>query len=34
MHLSADPKADLKRGDELASKALALDPKLAYGHVF
>ncbi len=33
-NLSADPKADLKRGDELVSKALALDPTLAYGHVF
>jgi adenylate cyclase len=33
-NLSADPKADLKRGDELVSKALALDPNLAYGHVF
>ena len=32
--LSADPAADLKRGDELVSKALALDPTLAYGHVF
>ena len=32
--LSADPKADLKRGDELVSKALALDPTFAYGHVF
>ena len=26
MGVSADPKADLKRADELASKALALDP--------
>ena len=33
-NLSADPKADLKRGDELVSKALALDPTFAYGHVF
>ncbi|HXZ14673.1 MAG TPA: adenylate/guanylate cyclase domain-containing protein [Roseiarcus sp.] len=32
--LSADPQADLKRGDELVSKALALDPTVAYGHVF
>ena len=33
-NLSADPKADLKRGDELVSKVLALDPTFAYGHVF
>ena len=33
-NLSADPKGDLKRGDELVSQALALDPTLAYGHVF
>jgi adenylate cyclase len=33
-NLSADPKADLKRGDELVSKALGLDPTFAYGHVF
>ena len=32
--LSDYPKADLKRGDELVSKALALDPTFAYGHVF
>jgi len=31
---SADPKADLKRGDELVSQALALDPNYAYGHHF
>jgi adenylate cyclase len=29
---SADPKADLKRADELASKALALDPNSASAH--
>jgi adenylate cyclase len=29
---SADPKADLKRADELVSQALALDPNYAYGH--
>src|SRR5271166_2596246 len=33
-NLSADPKADLERGDELVSKVLALDPTFAYGHVF
>ncbi len=33
-NLSADPKADLNRGDELVSKVLALDPTFAYGHVF
>ena len=33
-NLSADPKGDLKRGNELVSQALALDPTLAYGHVF
>jgi len=33
-NLSADPKADLERGDELVSKALAIDPNIAYGHVF
>jgi len=32
--LSADPKGDLKRGDDLVSRALALYPDLAYGHVF
>ncbi len=32
--LSADPKADLERGEELVSKALALDPTFAYLHVF
>jgi TolB-like protein/class 3 adenylate cyclase len=31
---SADPKGDLKRGDELVSQALALYPSSAYGHVF
>jgi class 3 adenylate cyclase/TolB-like protein len=31
---SADPKGDLKRGDELVSQALALYPNSAYGHVF
>jgi adenylate cyclase len=31
---SADPKGDLKRGDELVSQALALDPNYAYGHHF
>ena len=30
--LSADPLADLKRADELASRSLALDPNYAYGH--
>jgi adenylate cyclase len=30
--LSADPKADLNLGDELVSKALALDPNYAYAH--
>jgi class 3 adenylate cyclase/TolB-like protein len=29
---SADPKADLKRADELASQALALDPNYAFAH--
>ncbi len=29
---SADPKADLKRADELASQALALDPNYAEAH--
>ena len=29
---SADPKADLKRADELVSKALALDPNYASAH--
>jgi len=33
-NLSANPNADLKWGDELASKVLALDPTFAYGHVF
>jgi adenylate cyclase len=33
-NLSPDPKADLKRGDELVSKVLALDPTFPYGHVF
>ena len=33
-NLSADPKADLERGDELVSKVLTLDPTVAYGHVF
>jgi len=33
-NLSADPKADLKRGDELVSKVLALEPTFSYGHVF
>ena len=32
--LSADPKADLKRGDELNTKALALDPNSAGAHQF
>jgi adenylate cyclase len=31
--LSADPEADLKRGDELLSKALALDPNYAGAHM-
>jgi TolB-like protein/class 3 adenylate cyclase/cytochrome c-type biogenesis protein CcmH/NrfG len=30
--LSADPKGDLKRADELASKALALDPNYGRAH--
>jgi adenylate cyclase len=30
---SADPKADLKRADELASQALALDPNYALAHI-
>ena len=30
--LSADPKGDLKRGDDLVSKALALDPNYARAH--
>jgi adenylate cyclase len=30
---SADPKADLKRGDELVSQALALDPNYANAHL-
>ena len=30
---SADPKADLKRADELVSQALALDPNCACAHV-
>jgi TolB-like protein/class 3 adenylate cyclase/Flp pilus assembly protein TadD len=29
---SADPKGDLKRGDELLSQALALDPNYSYAH--
>src|SRR5271156_3196446 len=29
---SADPKADLKRADELASQALALDPNYPVAH--
>jgi TolB-like protein/Tfp pilus assembly protein PilF len=32
--LSADPKADLKRGDELNAQALALDPNSAGDHQF
>ena len=32
--LSADPKADLKRGDELEAQALALDPNFAGSHQF
>jgi TolB-like protein/Tfp pilus assembly protein PilF len=32
MGTSADPKADLKRADELVSKALALDPTFAGAH--
>ena len=32
--LSADPKADLKRGDELDAKALAIDPNFAGAHQF
>ena len=31
--LSTDPKGDLERADELASKALALDPYYAWAHV-
>ena len=31
---SADPKADLKRADELVSRALALDPNYAPAHSF
>ncbi|MBV8107968.1 MAG: adenylate/guanylate cyclase domain-containing protein [Hyphomicrobiales bacterium] len=31
---SADPDADLKRADELVSRALALYPDSPYGHVF
>jgi TolB-like protein len=31
--LSADPKADLKRADELNSRALALDPNFAGAHL-
>jgi tetratricopeptide (TPR) repeat protein len=30
--LSADPKGDLKRADELASRALALDPNYGWAH--
>jgi TolB-like protein/Tfp pilus assembly protein PilF len=30
--VSADPKADLKRGDDLVSQALALDPSYSYAH--
>ena len=30
---SADPKADLKRADELVSKALAVDPNFADAHL-
>ena len=30
--LSSDPKGDLERADQLASKALALDPGLAWAH--
>jgi hypothetical protein len=30
--LSVDPEGDLKRGNELASKALALDPNYARAH--
>jgi tetratricopeptide (TPR) repeat protein len=29
---SADPKGDFKRGDELVSKALAIDPNYGYAH--
>ena len=32
--LSADPKADLKRGDELNAQALAIDPNFAGPHQF
>jgi tetratricopeptide (TPR) repeat protein len=31
--LSTDPKGDLKRADELASKALALDPNFIHSHL-
>jgi tetratricopeptide (TPR) repeat protein len=31
---SVNPKGDLKRADELASKALALDPNYAQAHIF
>jgi adenylate cyclase len=31
---SADPKGDLKRGDDLVSQALALDPNYAPAHTF
>jgi adenylate cyclase len=31
---SADPQADLKRGDELVSKALAIDPNSSNAHLF
>jgi adenylate cyclase len=31
---SADPQADLKRGDELVSRALALNPNSANAHLF
>jgi adenylate cyclase len=30
--VSADPKADLQRGDDLVSQALALDPNYSYAH--
>ncbi len=33
MGVSADPKADLKRADELASRAIALNPNLDLHHV-
>ena len=32
MGISADPKADLKRADELASQAIALNPNLDGHH--